>query len=50
MYIDGVILFGMLIIVLTCAVTIYLSYYSWKHMRMDALSHTSRVNHRKSKM
>lgn len=37
MYIDGVILFGVLIVVLTCAVVGYLGYYSWKHFKQDEL-------------
>ena len=35
MYFDGVVLFGVLVLVLTCAVVVYLGYYSWKHFKQD---------------
>jgi hypothetical protein len=35
MYIDGVILFGLLIVLSTCVVVIYLGWYSWKHIKLD---------------
>lgn len=35
MYIDGVVLFAVLILVLTCAVVVYLGYYSWKQFKRD---------------
>lgn len=37
MYIDGVILFGLLIVILTCVIVVYLGFYSWKHIKKDSL-------------
>lgn len=37
MYIDGVILFSILIVILTCAVAAYFGFYVRKHFKQDEL-------------
>ena len=39
MYLDAVVVFGLVIVVLTCAIVIYLSFYAYKHIKADIESH-----------
>lgn len=35
MYIDGAILFGLLSVISTCAIAVYLGWYTWKQINLD---------------
>jgi len=35
MYLDGIVIFGLVIVVLTCAIVIYVSVYAYKHIKAD---------------
>ncbi len=35
MYVDGVIVFGLVIVVLTCAVVGYVGRYAYRHIKQD---------------
>lgn len=39
MYMDSVIAFGLLIILLTSAVVVFVGFYGWKHYQKDLLAH-----------
>lgn len=35
MYIDSVIILSIVVVVLTCAVVVYVGIYAWKHIKTD---------------
>ncbi len=39
MYVDSVVVLGLLIIILSCAMIIYVGIYAYKHIKADVTSH-----------
>lgn len=39
MYLDSVVVLGLIIIILSCAMIIYVGFYAYKHIKADIASH-----------
>lgn len=43
MYLDSVVVLGLIIIILSCAMIIYVGVYAYKHIKADIASHPDEV-------
>jgi len=43
MYLDSVVVLGLVIVALTCAILVYVGFYAYKHIKADIAAHPEGV-------
>jgi hypothetical protein len=44
MYLDGVVILSLVVVILTCAIVVYVGIYAWKHIKSDVALDNNAVN------